>query len=148
MARSDYNAFSNYFDAMLQPVIEPNAYAPASTDVPNRLFARGHVLVTPRWLLLGTFDWRTGLPYSAVNEALEFVGPRNELRFPHHLLVDFGVEHRFKVGKFQPWIGIIANNVFDFFLPSDVQNNLGSPAFGSLYNSPYRQLRLQIRFER
>jgi hypothetical protein len=148
MARSDYNAFSNYFDAMLQPVIEPNAYAPASTDVPNRLFARGHVLVTPRWLLLGTFDWRTGVPYSAVNEALEFVGPRNELRFPYHLLVDFGVEHRFKVGKFQPWIGIIANNVFDFFLPSDVQNNLGSPAFGALYNSPYRQLRLQIRFER
>ena len=46
------------------------------------------------------------------------------------------MEHRFKVGKFQPWIGIIANNVFDFFLPSDVQNNLGSPAFGALLQLP------------
>jgi len=43
------------------------------------------------------------------------------------MLVDLGVEHRFKVGKFQPWIGVLANNAFDTFLPSDVQNNLGSP---------------------
>ena len=41
VARSDLNAFATFFDAMLQPVIEPNAYAPASTDVPHRLFHLG-----------------------------------------------------------------------------------------------------------
>jgi hypothetical protein len=29
-----------------------------------------------------------------------------------------------------------------------VQSNIGSPAFGSFYNSEYRQFRLQVRFER
>jgi hypothetical protein len=33
-------------------------------------------------------------------------------------------------------------------MPSDVQANLNSPAFGSFYNSEYRQFRLQVRFER
>ena len=50
-----------------------------ATDVPNRLLARGRVKPTPRWLLLGIFDWRSGLPYSVVNETLDFVGPRNNL---------------------------------------------------------------------
>ena len=133
---------------MLDPIVEPNAYAPAFTDVPHRLFARGHLMLTPRWIVLGLADWRTGLPYSAVDESLAFVGPRNSLRFPNHILVDLGVEHRFKVGRFQPWIGIMANNAFDTFLPNDVQANLGSPNFGTFYNSPYRQFRLQVRFER
>ena len=34
------------------------------------------------------------------------------------------------------------------FLPADVQANLASPALGSLYNSQFRQYRLQVRFER
>ncbi len=49
---------------------------------------------------------------------------------------------------FRPWIGVRADNAFNTFLPSDVQANLGSPDFGALYNSPYRQFRLQVRFER
>ena len=148
MARSDYNAFSNYFDAMLQPVIEPNAYGPAAADVPNRLFARGSLFPIPRILLVGIVDWRNGFPYTAVNDSLEFVGERNGLRFPNRFLVELGIEGRFHIGKFQPWIGIRANNAFESFAPSDVQANLGSPEFGNFYNSPYRQFRLQVRFER
>jgi hypothetical protein len=37
-------------------------------DVPQRLFVRGRVLATPQWLLLGVFDWKTGVPFSTVNE--------------------------------------------------------------------------------
>ena len=33
------------------------------------------------WLLIGIFDWRSGLPYSVVDEHLDFVGPRNRLPF-------------------------------------------------------------------
>ena len=60
----------------------------------------------PRWLLLGIADWRSGLPYSAVNETLDFVGPRNQLRFPTYARLELGVEHRFKIFKLQPWIGV------------------------------------------
>jgi Carboxypeptidase regulatory-like domain/TonB dependent receptor len=146
-ARSDTNPFASYFEPMMWPIIGRNAYATAAIDVPNRLFARGHLQVTPTWLALGVFDWRTGAPYSVVDEALDFVGPRNVRRLPNRAKAELGIEHRFIGLKWKPWIGIRAYNAFDAFLPNDVQANLGSPSFGSFYNSEYRQLRLQLRFE-
>jgi hypothetical protein len=147
-AHSDANNFASFFDTMMWPIIGPDAYAVAGNDVPHRFFARGYVLPTPRWMLVGVFDWRTGTPYSVVDEALDFVGARNDRRLPNRARVELGVEHRFAIGKWKPWIGLRAYNVFDAFLPSDVQANLGSPNFGTFYNSEYRQLRLQVRFER
>jgi hypothetical protein len=147
-ARGDLNTLTNYLDTILWPVVGVNAYADASADVPNRLLARGRVMPTPRWLLLGIFDWRSGLPYSVVNDTLDYVGPRNSLRFPTYVRLEVGLERRFKVFKLQPWIGVRVWNALASFLPTDVQANLGSPAFGSFYSSEYRQFRIQVRFER
>ena len=83
-----------------------------------------------------------------VNEALDFAGPRNDHRFPSYLRLELGLERRFKIFKYRPWIGVRADNALSSFLPTDVQSNIGSPAFGSFYNSEYRQFRLQVRFER
>jgi hypothetical protein len=133
---------------MLWPVVPPRGYGPLPTDVPNRLLARGRLLPAPNWLIVAVADWRNGLPYSLVDAALDFVGPRNEQRMPDYLRFDLGLEHRFHIGKLQPWIGIRAYNAFNAFLPADVQANISSPAFGSFYNSQFRQYRLQVRFER
>ncbi len=148
VARGDLNSLASYFDVMMWPIIGQNAYAPTSADVPNRFLARGRAMPTERWLLVGIFDWRSGLPYSVVDEYLDFVGARNALRFPPYARTELGIEHRFKIFKYQPWIGVRAFNAFDKFLPTDVQANISSPAFGTFYNSEYRQLRIQIRFER
>jgi hypothetical protein len=149
IARGDLNALTNYYDAVMWPIVGENAYARLAGDVPHRLLVRGRVMPTPRWLLVGILDWRSGMPWSAVNEYLDFVGPRNELfRFPSYTRTEIGLEHRFKIFKLQPWIGVRAYNAFDAFLPTDVQANITSPAFGTYYNSEYRQLRLQFRFER
>jgi hypothetical protein len=148
LAEGDLNAFANYYDAMLWPIVTPNQYGPLGTDVPNRLLARGRLLPAPTWLLTAIAEWRTGLPYSFVNEYLDFVGPRNEARMPQYFRLDLGLEHRFRIGKLQPWIGVKAYNALNAFLPADIQNNVTSPAFGSLYNSQFRQWRLQVRFER
>jgi hypothetical protein len=147
-ASGDLNALSNYFDAVLWPVVGANAYARANADAPNRVLARGRLMPTPRLLFLGTFDVRNGLPYSVTNEMLEFVGPRNSLRFPTYARLELAVERRFRIFSFEPWIGLRAYNALNAFLPTDVQANLASPAFGSFYNSEYRQFRLQVRFER
>lgn len=147
-AEGDLNSFANYFDTMIWPVVTPNQYGPLTTDVPHRFLARGRLLPGQRWLILGVADWRTGLPYSTVNEYLDFVGPRNRLRLPNYFRLDLGLEHRFHILKFEPWIGVRAYNALNSFLPADVQANIASPAFGSLYNSQFRQYRLQVRFER
>jgi hypothetical protein len=149
IARGDLNALTNYYDAVMWPIVGENAYARLYGDVPHRLLVRGRVMPMPTWLLVGIFDWRSGMPWSAVNEYLDFVGARNErFRFPAYARTEIGIEHRFKIFKLQPWIGVRAYNAFDAFLPTDVQANITSPFFGSYYNSEYRQLRLQFRFER
>jgi hypothetical protein len=145
--RADLNAFTSFFGNVLSPVVGENAYARARTDVPHRFLARGRATPLRDWLVIGVLDWRTGLPYSVVNESLDFVGLRNDRRFPTYRRVDLGVEHRFKIKKYRPWIGVRADNAFSLFLPSDVQANISSPAFGRFYNSEYRQFRIQVRFE-
>lgn len=148
LAEGDLNSFANYFDAMLWPVVPPHGYGPLATDVPHRFLARGRLLPAASWLIVGIADWRTGLPYSLTDAYLDFVGPRNAQRMPSYLRIDLGLEHRFKIYKLQPWIGVRAYNAFNAFLPADVQANVASPAFGSFYNSQFRQYRLQVRFER
>jgi len=147
-ARADLNAFTTFFDSVLWPVVGVNQYAPARADSPHRLLARSRAMPTKSWLLVGIFDWRTGLPYSVVDEALDFVGNRNDRRFPYYMRLELGVERRIRLGKFQPWVGVRVDNALDLFLPTDVQANNSSPFFGSFYNSEYRQLRIQTRFER
>jgi hypothetical protein len=146
-ARADLNAFTTFFDNVLQPVVGENEYAPARADAPNRLLARWRFMPADKWLATGVLDWRSGLPYSTVNEMLDFVGPRDSQRFPTYFRVDVGLEHRFRILGFQPWIGARIDNVLDSWLPSDVQANITSPAFATFYNSELRQLRVQVRFE-
>jgi hypothetical protein len=147
-AHEDLNAFLGFYDTLMSPIVGRNEYAPAAADVPHRLFVRGQVMPTSVWSLVGTFDWRGGLPYSVVNETLDFVGPRNTLRFPTYMRTELGLDRRITVAHAHPWIGIRAANALAAFLPTDVQANIGSPAFGSFYNSEYRQLRIHVRFER
>jgi hypothetical protein len=148
-ALTDLNTLTNFYDTILWPVVGANQYAPAYTDIPHRLFGRGRYQPTPRWLIAGVADWRTGFPYSVVNEYLDFVGPRNEVyRFPNRFAADLGLERHFTNWKWKPWIGVRVYNAFDSFIPTDVQSNVTSPAFGTFYNSEIQQIRIQIRFER
>ncbi len=149
-AQGDLNVLTSFFDTVLTPVIGANAYAPLGTDVPHRVFVRGRLMPAPRWLFLGVLDWRSGLPYSTVNEVLDFVGPRNSLRFPSSARLELGLERRITIPivKFQPWVGIRVTNILGSFLPTDVQANTNSPSYGTFYNSDSRGVRLQFRFER
>jgi hypothetical protein len=147
-ASADLNAFTFFYDSVQTPVLGDNAYGPARADVPHRLLTRWRAMPTPTWLVAGLLDWRTGLPYSVVDGALDYVGPRNGERFPTYFRLDVGVEHRFKIFNLRPWIGVRVDNLLNSFNPTDVQANLTSPSFGSFYNSAYRQVRLQLRFGR
>ena len=90
LAEGDLNAFATYFDTMLWPVVPPRSYGPLPTDVPHRFLARGRLLPAATWLIIAVADWRTGLPYSLVDAALDFVGPRNEERMPNYLALRSG----------------------------------------------------------
>jgi hypothetical protein len=147
-ARADLNAFTTFFDSVLWPIVGRNEYAPARADAPHRLLARGRAMPTPNWLFVGVLDWRTGLPYSVIDEAFDFVGPRNAERFPTYVRLEVGVERRIRLFRLRPWVGVRVDNALNAWLPQDVQANISSPAFRTFYNSEYRQFRIQVRFER
>jgi len=147
-ALADLNAMANYFDTVMWPVLGRNEYAPAPTDAPNRLLARGRFTPWKNWLVIGILDWRNGFPWSPTTDALDYVGPRNSLRFPNYLRLEAGLERHVKILRFRPWLGVRVWNALDSFLPVDVQSNLGSANCGSFYNSEYPQIRIVLRFER
>jgi hypothetical protein len=147
-SRADLNAMSNYFDTIMWPVLGRNEYAPAPADAPNRMLARARFMPWKKWLVLGIADWRSGFPWSPTTEALDYVTPRNSLRFPTYFRLEAGLERQIKIFRMQPWLGVRVYNALDSFLPVDVQSNLGSPNFGTFYNSEYPQIRIVLRFER
>ncbi len=147
-ARADLNAMSNYFDTLMWPVLGHNERAPAPTDAPNRLLARGRFMPWPKWLVIGIAEWRNGFPWSPTTDMFDYVSPRNSLRFPAYFRLEAGLERHIKVFRLEPWLGVRVYNALDSFLPVDVQSNLGSPNFGTFYNSEYPQIRIVLRFER
>jgi hypothetical protein len=52
--------------------------------------------------VLGTADWRTGVPYSVVNETLDFPAARNDRRFPNYARVELGIEYRADLFRWRP----------------------------------------------
>jgi outer membrane receptor protein involved in Fe transport len=146
-ARADANAFGAYFGTIPWRIIGRNEYAVANGDVPHRLV--GRLRVTPRedWLVGSVIEWRTGLPFTAVDEFLDPASPRNAYRMPAVTAVDLSVERRFRILGRHPWIGVRVYNALNAHNPADVQRRLDAPDFGATYNSRPRQIRLQLRFQ-
>ncbi len=140
------DAYGYFLSLTANPIVRQNGYGPTDKDSPHRFVGRGRATVGRDWIFELAGEIRTGFPYSAVNEQLDFVGERNSLRFPTVGTVDASVEHRFRFGRFQPWIGFVVINALNSFNPEDVQRNIASPAFGYFYSSPIRQVRITVHF--
>ena len=147
MSEADLNSYLSFFGTLREPIISTNAFAAAPADAPHRVVSRIRVAPTRQWLVNAFVEYRSGLPYSPVDETLEFAGPRNQTRFPAYTLLDLLVERRVNLFGFSPWIGIRAYNALDAFNPVDVQANVTATDFGQFYNAQPRRVRLQLRFE-
>ena len=144
-AYGDLNDFNQFFGNNPVAIIEPNARGRLSFDAPNRFLIWGEIAGPKKITLMPVLDLHTGFPYSTENQYREYVGPRNIDRLPRFASFDlqvtkdihfpgFGKSRRAKVG-----FGVF--NLFNHFDPRDVQNNLDSYRFGSLFNSPPRTFR-------
>ena len=149
-ATGDLNDFNQFFGNDPQPVIQADARGPLPFDAPNRFLAWGEFIAPWKMTVMPVFDLHTGFPYSVVNQQREFVGPRDEERFRRFESLDIqvfkefalpfrGKEHKVKLG-----LGVF--NVFNYFNPRDVQNDLDSPRFGQFFNGPNRTFRGKLVF--
>jgi hypothetical protein len=140
------DAYGYYLNLTANPIVRADAYGPTDTDTPNRFVGRFRLTLPHNWIVETAGEIRDGYPYSAVNEQLDFVGERNSLRFPTRRTIDASIEHRFRLGRLQPWLGLVVVNAFNTSNPEDVQRNIASPLFGTFYSSPVRQVRFTVHF--
>ena len=150
-ARGNLNDFNHYFGNLKQAVIRPDEYAKQPFDAPNRMLFWGEFALPFDVVATPVVDWRTGFPFSLINQQQDFVGPRNEGgRFPSLLTLDLlvtkGLTIPFRGKKYRGRAGMTIFNITNHWNPRDVQNNLDSRQFGTFFNSPGLSVRLKFEF--
>lgn len=120
-------------------VIRPNEFSLQPFDAPHRVLAYGQFELPWQIRIAPLFEYRTGFPFSAVNDRLEFIGERNRSgRFPDYLSLDLQITKGFRLPFLDKYLiraGAALFNVTNHFNPRDVQNNINNPNYGEFYNS-------------
>jgi outer membrane receptor for ferrienterochelin and colicin len=148
-SRGDLNDFNTYFGNLRHAVIRPNDFGPQNFDTPHRLLFWGDIGLPHDLVATPVIDWRSGFPFSLLDENQNFVGPRNEGgRFPRLLTLDIlvtkGVAIPFRGKKYRGRVGLSVFNLTNHWNPRDVQNNLDSTQFGTFFNSAGRSFRTKF----
>jgi hypothetical protein len=135
-AYGDLNDFNQFFGNDPVAVIQPNERGRLPFDAPNRFLAWAEIAAPWKLTVSPVVDVHTGFPYSTVNQYREFVGPRNELRFPRFVSTDLQVlrEIRLPIKEKHARVGFGVFNIFNRPNYRDVQNDLDSYRFGQFFN--------------
>ncbi len=148
-ARGDLNDFNLYFGNLRDPIIRANENGLQNFDSPHRLLTWGDISLP--WDVVATpvVEWRSGFPFSTIDEDQDFVGPRNEGgRFPalvtFDILITKGVTIPFRGKRYKGRVGLSVFNITNHWNPRDVQNNIHSNQFGTFFNSAYRSFRTKF----
>ena len=109
--------------------------------MPNRLIVRGSIALPGNWVWAPLFEWRTGFPWSAVDEFQDYVGVRNRAgRLPSVTSLDFTLVRPWRVKHHRFTAGLKVYNVLNAGNQRDVQSNITSPSYGQLYNPIERSI--------
>ncbi len=150
-SRGDLNDYNTYFGNLRNPVIRADEYGRQPFDAPNRLLFWGDFGLPFDIVATPVVDWRSGFPFSLLNEKQDYVGPRNGGgRFPQlvtlDLLVTKGLRIPFRGKKYKGRVGLTVFNLTNHWNPRDVQNNLASSQFGAFFNGAGRSFRTKFEF--
>ena len=135
-AYGDLNDFNQFVGNDPYAVIQPNQRSRLSFDAPNRFLAWGEIAAPWKLTFAPVVDVHTGFPYSTINQYREFVGPRNESRFPRFISTDLQVlrEIRLPIKEKHARVGFGVFNIFNRPNYRDVQNDLDSYRSGEFFN--------------
>jgi hypothetical protein len=129
-------------------VFSSQGSGPLDWDAPNRLVAWGTVPAPhfKSFSLAYFLEWRSGLPFSLVNEEQELVGPPNSQRFPDYFNLNLHVERRFRFWRSEWALRVGFNNITGHQNPSVVVNNIDSPLYGQFAGGSGQVFTGRIRF--
>ncbi|HEU5334499.1 MAG TPA: hypothetical protein VFU27_00970, partial [Terriglobales bacterium] len=123
---------------------------PYPWDTPNRLLLWG-MAPLPRLPLIHkldlaySLDWRSGYPFSLVNQEQQFLQPLNNMRFPRFFSFSPYLEKRFTLHGYNLALRGGFDNVTSSRNPTAVNNNINSPTFLTFSNFDSRAFVARIR---
>lgn len=139
------NAVVNY--SLTNPIFSTQMAGPLPWDVPNRFISWGW-FPTPlkRIDLVYSLDYRTGFPWTVVNQNQQIVGLPYSQRFPAFFSLSPGLEWRFTFRGYALALRGVAENVTDRENPAFVNNNVDSPHYATYGGFRGRAFTGRIRF--
>lgn len=138
---ADLNTYDQFSGNLRNPIIRTNENNLTPTDVRHRVLVRGNIGLPGRWDFAPVLELRSGFPWSAVNEFLDFVGPRNRTgRLPAVRTLDFTLTRPWQFKKYKFRAGLKLYNAFGVSAARDVQSNITSPDYGGFFNPIERSI--------
>ena len=151
-AYGELNDYNRFFGNYPYPLIRLNQYGPPGSDAPDRGLFWDIIGLPHKLDFVPILDVHTGFPYSRLDQNWNFIGKENRAgRFPAFLALDtkfqYPVDFTFHGHRNQFRAGLTVYNVLNHFNPRDVQENYGSPNYGTFYNSVGRLFRIDGDFD-
>ncbi len=130
-----------------EPLLVYDNDGPMPWDAPNRVVSWGY-LPTPwkKWAVAYLLEWRTGFPFSIVDEDGRVLGKVNERRFPDFFELNLHLERRFSFAGHLWAFRFGCNNLTNHNNPNTVNNNTASPHYLTFYGGAHRSLNFRIRW--
>lgn len=123
------------------------APGPLVWDAPNRVLSWGWTPVRLWHLWLSYFlEYRTGFPFSVINQQQQLVGAPNRLHFPDYVSLNLGIEKRFRLASYLWAARLTVVNITDHSNPESVINNIAAPDFLTFAGGQHRALSGRLRF--
>jgi Carboxypeptidase regulatory-like domain/TonB dependent receptor len=143
-------------DQDLDPVLGQLYFAaqqggPLSWDAPNRALSWG-TFPTHIWSIDFSylFEYRTGYPFSVINQQQFLIGAPNSMRFPDYASLNISVEKKFRFGKYLFAVRGSVINLTGRQNPDVVVNNIDAvgvtPAFLTFEGGQGRAFTGRLRF--
>jgi hypothetical protein len=131
-------------------MLGPQQSGPLGWDTPNRVLSWGWLPVPmrqlkKRWDVVYTVDWRTGFPYTPVDDNAQVAGAAGSQRFPDYLSISPGLEWRFHFRHAYFGLRGVMENMTNSRDPLVVNNVVDSPQYGSFTEYLGRVFTARIR---
>jgi hypothetical protein len=133
--RGEINDFTSLFGFVDAPLLQPGAFARLSSEARNRVIAWGTMNLPRRIVLSPVTEWRSGFPYSVLNDQYVYSGAPNSREFPSFWAVDLVAYKTFTVKKRSADLGLQIFNLTNHKNPRDVYAVSNAPHFGQFTNS-------------
>src|SRR5215475_3720366 len=130
------------------PLFSPQQGGPFDWDAPNRLISWGWA---PLPLLKNTdlaysAEWRSGYPFSVIDQNRRLVDEPNSNRFPAYFSLNVHAERRFRLLRYNLALRAGFNNITNRQNAQAVDNNINSASFLKFSGVQSRQFTARIRF--